>query len=52
MLNAAGANSKLAAAKWLRQQGAEWPAVINWCGCSLDWAGSEGCTAEAPADTY
>jgi hypothetical protein len=37
----------LAAAKWLRQQGAEWPAVytgIPWEGRFLEWAISEGFT--------
>jgi hypothetical protein len=61
MLNVAGANHKLEAAKWLRQQGAEWPAVLQhkqgrllvaWWGPSLDWARSEGCTSEAPSLTH
>jgi hypothetical protein len=50
MLNAAGAFSKLAAAKWLRQQGAEWPAVLKygaipWSTHVLQWARDEGCTS-------
>jgi hypothetical protein len=50
MLNAAGANSKLAAAQWVRQQGAEWPAVLRvtskaWSGDVLAWARAEGCTS-------
>jgi hypothetical protein len=55
MLNAAGAHSKLAAAQWLLQQGAEWPAVLRyeelyhkplkWSGPALAWARAEGCTA-------
>jgi hypothetical protein len=51
MLNIAGAHSKLAAAKWLRQQGAEWPHVLNWywygqwSGDTLEWARAEGCTS-------
>jgi hypothetical protein len=50
MLNAAGANSKLAAAQWLRQQGAQWPPVLlsiaePWKGESLAWARAEGCTS-------
>jgi hypothetical protein len=58
MLNAAGAYSRLEAAQWLRQQGAEWPTVlqyhdhpvvITWHGRTLDWARSEGCTSEAPS---
>eukprot|EP00953_Heterococcus_sp_UTEX-ZZ885_P036050 18588-Heterococcus_DN1.PRE.2 len=32
MLNAAGANDHLAAAKWLRQQGADWPPVLRHSG--------------------
>jgi hypothetical protein len=55
MLNAAGANNKLAAAQWLRQQGAEWPAVLQyaytvgqlkqWRGSVLEWARTAGCTS-------
>eukprot|EP00953_Heterococcus_sp_UTEX-ZZ885_P036949 19016-Heterococcus_DN1.PRE.6 len=30
MLNAAGSNKQLAAAQWLRQRGAEWPAVLSF----------------------
>jgi hypothetical protein len=54
-LNSAGACDLLAAAQWLRQRGAEWPAVllINrgydvWSGESLAWARAEGCTSEVP----
>jgi hypothetical protein len=56
MLLAAGAYSKLAAAKWLRQQGAEWPAVLcsvwyqKWSGDTLEWARAEGCTS--PTEKY
>jgi hypothetical protein len=43
MLNTASAHSKLAAAQWLRQQGAEWPAVLHWSEAlfddPLDWSG-------------
>jgi hypothetical protein len=40
----------LAAAKWLRQHGAEWPAVLKYHGCQwkdpmLQWARLEGCTS-------
>jgi hypothetical protein len=55
MLNAAGAHSKLAAAQYLLQQGAEWPTVLRyeepyhkplkWSGAALAWARAEGCTA-------
>jgi hypothetical protein len=48
MLNAAG--NKLAAAQWLRQQGAEWPDLLyylisRWSGETLEWARAEGCTS-------
>jgi hypothetical protein len=52
MLNVAGAYNKLAAAQWLRQQGAEWPPVLlyrcyntdlRWQGDTLQWAREEGC---------
>jgi hypothetical protein len=51
MLNAAGAHDKLAAAQWLRQQGAEWPPVLNyygtaWSGDTLAWAKADGYTSE------
>jgi hypothetical protein len=59
-LNHAGAhNNSLAAAQWLRQQGAEWPAELYseqecnegpWCGDTLEWARAEGCTAPVPED--
>jgi hypothetical protein len=51
-LSTAGTHSKLAAAQWLRQQGTEWPAVLqveswrgtlSWRGEVLDWARAEGC---------
>jgi hypothetical protein len=51
MLTDAGAYNKLAAAQWLRQQGAEWPAVLcsilsqQWSGDTLAWARAEGCTS-------
>jgi hypothetical protein len=50
MLLRAGAYSKLAAAQWLRQQGAEWPDVLNvdnaeWSGEVLAWARAAGCTS-------
>jgi hypothetical protein len=56
-LNRASSNSKLPAAQWLRQRGAQWPAVLgcvegdlpSWSGESLAWARSEGCTAPLPA---
>jgi hypothetical protein len=55
MLNTAGTYRQLAAAKWLRQQGAEWPVVLAlqrstwlggmlaWAGDTLEWARAEGC---------
>jgi hypothetical protein len=50
MLNAAGANNNLAAAKWLKQQGAEWPVRLcrfrqPWFDDTLVWARAEGCTS-------
>jgi hypothetical protein len=46
MLDVAGACNQLAAAKWLRQQGAEWPEVLwshaHWSGDVLEWARAEG----------
>jgi hypothetical protein len=57
MLNAAGANGRLAAAKWLKQDPlCEWPAVLQyaypkdenpqqWHGATLDWARAAGCTS-------
>jgi hypothetical protein len=51
VLNIAGAYSQLAAAQWLRQQGAQWPAVLRcgkykqWQGDVLAWARAEGCTS-------
>jgi hypothetical protein len=46
LLQLAGGSSKLAAAKWLRQQGAEWPPVLQrWPAEMLAWATAEGCTS-------
>jgi hypothetical protein len=51
MLNVAGRYNKLAAAQWLRQRGAEWPAVLGlgdedlWPEEALTWAQAEGCTS-------
>eukprot|EP00953_Heterococcus_sp_UTEX-ZZ885_P020371 11402-Heterococcus_DN1.PRE.2 len=48
LLHIAGLNQQLAAAQWLRQQGAEWPAVLGtshkqrWRGEALRWAFREG----------
>jgi hypothetical protein len=58
-LNCAAASCSLAAAQWLRQHGAEWPAVLSydieyddvepdvrqWSGAILTWARAEGCTS-------
>jgi hypothetical protein len=46
LLNDAAACNKLAAAKWLREQGAEWPTAPKWQQWSaevLEWARAEGC---------
>jgi hypothetical protein len=50
MLNTAASHHHLAAAQWLRQQGAEWPAVLqfgreSWDTGVLQWARDEGCTS-------
>jgi hypothetical protein len=50
MLRVAGAYDQLAVAQWLRQQGAEWPAVLlflgmPWSEAVLAWARAEGCTS-------
>jgi hypothetical protein len=54
MLQQAGCEGNVAAAQWLRQQGAQWPAVLYfqgaqevWNGEVLQWARAEGCTASA-----
>jgi hypothetical protein len=47
-LDNAAAFNRLAAAKWLREQGAEWPrdsAYGMWRGDILAWAIGEGCTS-------
>jgi hypothetical protein len=46
----AGAYNRLAAAQWLRQQGAEWPTVLryddkSWSDELVAWAKVEGCTS-------
>jgi hypothetical protein len=50
MLQITGAHKHVHAAQWLRQQGAEWPAVLgegksSWTGDTLAWARAEGCTS-------
>jgi hypothetical protein len=50
VLQVAGVHDQLAAAQWLRQRGAEWPAVLqdldrSWQGEVLAWARAEGCTS-------
>jgi hypothetical protein len=52
LLLRAGEYWQLAVAKWLRQQGAEWPAILYdpvysdlWDGEVLAWARAEGCTS-------
>jgi hypothetical protein len=49
MLDRAGRCNKLAVAKWLRAQGAEWPAVLMWhperAAAAIAWARAEGCTS-------
>jgi hypothetical protein len=50
MLNNAGTRGHLAAAKWLREHGAEWPKALGywtqpWPAPVLAWAREQGCTA-------
>jgi hypothetical protein len=51
MLKWAASRSNLAAAQWLRQHGAAWPAVLcnedgeEWPDDAVAWARSQGCTA-------
>jgi hypothetical protein len=53
-LNRAGQLKRLQAAQWLRQHGAQWPALLKfsvaglsdqWSGDTLAWARAEGCTS-------
>jgi hypothetical protein len=49
-----GAYNNLAAVKWLRDQGAAWPAVLRrdqrqWTDDALTWARAEGCTSPTTA---
>jgi hypothetical protein len=54
VLNAAGTENQLQTAQWLRQRGAQWPALLGydraeltqqWWGDTLVWARAEGCTS-------
>jgi hypothetical protein len=50
LLRAVGAFTTVPVAKWLRQAGAEWPAVLQydglyWQGDVLAWARAEGCAS-------
>jgi hypothetical protein len=51
LLQTAGANNNLAAAKWLRRHGAAWPEILegpdgglSWASELVQWARAEGCT--------
>eukprot|EP00953_Heterococcus_sp_UTEX-ZZ885_P005459 3413-Heterococcus_DN1.PRE.1 len=49
-LQVAGTFDQLAAAQWLRQQGAEWPTLLRfnvepWSDALVAWARAEGCTS-------
>jgi hypothetical protein len=51
MLRSAGGHHRSVVAKWLRQQGAEWPAVLSfdgvpWRDNMVQWARDEGCTSQ------
>jgi hypothetical protein len=53
VLQTAAANNQLAVCKWLREQGAEWPAQLHWYDVmwspdTVVWAHAEGCTAADP----
>jgi hypothetical protein len=55
MLNRAGSNDRIYTAKWLRQQGAIWPAMLgslagNWPEAAVVWARRQGCTAPLCSD--
>jgi hypothetical protein len=49
--NHAGVFNQLRAAQWLKQHGAEWPAVLavnahqHWSYDTLAWARAQGCTS-------
>jgi hypothetical protein len=50
MLQLAGMDGSLVLCKWLREHGAEWPAMLGtadspWSPRCLEWADSEGCDA-------
>jgi hypothetical protein len=48
MLHIAASHSKLETAVWLRQQGVQWPDVLEfWPEDMVAWARAEGCTAPA-----
>jgi hypothetical protein len=54
MLSKAGAFEGLAAAQWLKEQGAEWPTEFvhgQWYGAVLAWARAEGCTTPVVSDS-
>jgi hypothetical protein len=51
VLKDAGYHNKLAAAKWLKAQGAQWPTdfrYTRWSDEVLAWARTEGCTTPGP----
>eukprot|EP00953_Heterococcus_sp_UTEX-ZZ885_P021737 12108-Heterococcus_DN1.PRE.5 len=57
-LNWTGVHNRLQAAQWLRQHGAQWPAVLRqtvefctmqWGSDTLAWARAEGCTSPTTA---
>jgi hypothetical protein len=57
-LNLAGVHNRLQAAQWLREHGAQWPAVLShtvlfctmqWSVEMIAWARAEGCTSPTTA---
>jgi hypothetical protein len=52
MLSVAALHNNLEASKWLRQQGAAWPAVLQTSGKVLTWAKSEGCFSATSSSSF
>jgi hypothetical protein len=52
MLSVAVEHNHLAAAKWLRQEGAAWPAILQMSGKLLTWATAEGCFSTVRSNIF